>query len=96
MSYTLNIPSEYHQLDLRSLPLPTFPLLGDYKLELWTPPPTSALLEKRSSKIPATAADLLSPDGYPIDRFWEMFEYCGGCRFIVAAEKMPEHVCDLT
>ncbi|KAJ7116156.1 hypothetical protein C8R43DRAFT_961002 [Mycena crocata] len=40
-----------------SLPLPTFPLSGDHRLELWTPPPLSALVNKPSSKVPVSAAD---------------------------------------
>ncbi|KAJ7747175.1 hypothetical protein DFH07DRAFT_1037353 [Mycena maculata] len=65
--------------DTKGIPLPRFPLSGDHKLELWSPPPVSALLKPvASSKAPLSAAKLLSPTGHSVDHFWSMFEFYAG------------------
>jgi hypothetical protein len=40
--------------------------------------------------------DVLAPTGMAVDDFWRFWTFCRGCKFIVAASAMPDHICDLT
>ncbi|KAF7372548.1 hypothetical protein MVEN_00117200 [Mycena venus] len=77
----------------RLLPLPTIPLRGDHRLDLWNPPPAHELAAVLTAK---TTTHLMSPEGSAVEDFWTAWEYCGGCKHVVSAARMAEHVCDLS
>ncbi|KAK7015380.1 hypothetical protein R3P38DRAFT_3204637 [Favolaschia claudopus] len=90
-----------YRYDVTPIPKPTNPLPSDIKLDLWSPPPTSRLMENTSvapskSYVDLECEALTSVSGVGVAEFWSLWDYCPGCRCIVAGDLAAFHVCDLT
>ena len=81
-----------------SLPFPEVPKeLLDHAFKLWTPPSLKRILDDLPHQmIPAHTKDLFSAAGVPTVKFWDMWELCYRCDFVVLRLKMKDHGCNLT
>ena len=87
--FTVYSPSGYN------LPFPEATKeLRDRAFELWTPPSTKCLLGDSDHQTMPT--HVLGAAGVPKAKFWDMWEVCYGCDYIVLHSKMKDHGCDLT
>ncbi|KAJ7165198.1 hypothetical protein C8R46DRAFT_1035803 [Mycena filopes] len=65
-----------------AIPKPTYPLVSDHGLRLWSPPSLAQLFDAQthpsSMSAPAASAVLTSPAGLRVEDFWELWDFCGG------------------
>ena len=90
--FTAYSPSRY------SLPFPEVLKESlDHDFKLWTPPSLKHILDNLPHQTtPAHIKDIVGTAGVPTAKFWDMWELCYGCDFIILSSKMKDHGCDLT